>query len=78
MKREAIETMVKEQHLSDRHACTMVGLSRDSYPNPALMSALNLRLSAKITEIAHTRRRAGHQTTDAAYWCLLPKQKIAA
>ena len=61
MKREAIATMVIEHHLSERQACTLVGLSRDSYRNPALMSKLNLRLSAKITEIAHTRRRAGYR-----------------
>ena len=53
--------MVIERHLSERHACTLVGLSRDSYRHPALVSELNIRLSAKITEIAHTRRRAGYR-----------------
>ena len=61
VKREAIAAMVIEHHLSERHACTLVGLSRDSYRHPALLSELNIRLSAKITEIAHTRRRAGYR-----------------
>jgi len=61
VKREAIATMVIEHHLSERHACTLVGLSRDSYRNPGLASELNTTLSHQITEIAHTRRRAGYR-----------------
>ena len=53
--------MVMKHHLSERHACTRVGLSRDSYRNPALASELNTTLSHQITEIAHTRRRAGYR-----------------
>ena len=53
--------MVMDHQLSERRACTLVGLSRDSYRNPALPSALNTELSAKIIEIAHARRRAGYR-----------------
>ena len=54
--------MVMKHHLSERHACTRVGLSRDSYRNPARASELNTTLSHQITEIAHTRRRrAGYR-----------------
>jgi len=61
VKREAIATMVMEHQLSERHACALVGLSRNSYRNPALPSELNTTLSHQITEIAHTRRRAGYR-----------------
>ena len=53
--------MVMKHHLSERHACTRVGLSRYSYRNPALASELYNALSHQITEIAHTRRRAGYR-----------------
>ena len=53
--------MVIEHHLSERHACTLVGLSRDSYRNPALPSELNAKLNHQIIEIAYTRRRAGYR-----------------
>ena len=53
--------MVMDHDLSERHACTLVGLSRDSYRNPAQPSELNNTLSTRITEIAHTRRRAGYR-----------------
>ena len=53
--------MVIEHELSERRACTLVGLSRDAYRNPAAESALNTHLSARIIEIAHTRRRAGYR-----------------
>ena len=50
MKREAIATMLIEHQLSERHACALVGPSRDSYRNPALASELNTTLSHQITE----------------------------
>jgi putative transposase len=53
--------MVMEHDLSERRACALVGLSRDAYRNPAAVSALNAHLSARIIEIAHTRRRAGYR-----------------
>ena len=51
--------MFVEHHRPQRHAFTLVGLTRNCYRNPALPSELNITLSRQITEIAHTRRRAG-------------------
>ena len=53
--------MVMEHQLSERRACTLVGLSRDSYRNPAVPSVVNQQLTAQIIEIAHARRRAGYR-----------------
>ena len=53
--------MVTEHHMSERHACRLVGLSRDSYRNVGQASALNAELSAQITQTAHTRRRWGYR-----------------
>jgi len=49
--------MVRECHRSERRACALVGISRDGYRNPAPPSALNVRLSAQIIDIAPKRRR---------------------
>jgi putative transposase len=43
--------------LSERHACALVGLSRDSYRHPVTTSALNEELRQKIVQTAHERRR---------------------
>ena len=53
--------MVEQFELSERHACQLVGLSRDSYRNPPVMNEENARLSAMIIDIAQTRRRFGYQ-----------------
>ena len=53
--------MVMEHQLSERRACALVGLSRDSYRNPAVPSVVNQQLTAQIIEIAHARRRAGYR-----------------
>ena len=53
--------MVIEYQLSERRACQLVGLSRDSYRNPAVPSVVNQQLTAQIIEIAHARRRAGYR-----------------
>jgi putative transposase len=60
-KREVIVTMVMECQRSERRACALVGLSRDSYRNAAPVSALNQQLSAQIIAIAHQRHRAGYR-----------------
>ena len=49
--------MVIDHHLSERHACALVGLSRDTYRHASQTSALNVELRSKIVETAHTRRR---------------------
>jgi putative transposase len=53
--------MVTEHHLSERRACRLVGLSRDSYRNPPLPDALSIELHTKIVEIAQVRRRFGYR-----------------
>jgi putative transposase len=53
--------MVEQFHLSERRACRLVGLSRDSYRNPPQETEVNQALSAKIIEITHVRRRLGYR-----------------
>ena len=51
--------MIDQCDLSERHACQLVGLSRDSYRHPPEDDAMTKELSGKIIEIAHARRRFG-------------------
>ena len=53
--------MVAEHHLSERRACSLVGLSRDSYRHPPEVDQTTQDLSARIIEIAHVRRRFGYR-----------------
>jgi putative transposase len=53
--------MVSEHHLSERRACRLVGLSRDSYRHPPKADQSTLDLHEKIVEIAHVRRRFGYR-----------------
>lgn len=53
--------MVNEHRLSERHACALVGLSRDAYRNVGQASALNVELRERIIETAHQRRRWGYR-----------------
>lgn len=53
--------MVGEHHLSERRACRLVGLSRDSYRNPPEPDQATVELSCKIIEIAQVRRRFGYR-----------------
>ena len=53
--------MVAEHHLSERRACRLVGLSRDSYRQPPEADQATQDLSARIIEIAHVRRRFGYR-----------------
>ena len=52
--------MVAEHSLSERRACRLVGLSRDSYRNPPEPDQATVELSGKIIEIAQVRRRFGY------------------
>jgi putative transposase len=52
--------MVNEHHMSERHACALVGLSRDTYRHVGQTSALNVELRDQIIQTAHTRRRWGY------------------
>lgn len=53
--------MVERCARSERRACALVGLSRDSYRHPTTPSELNSKLGAQIIDIAHLRRRAGYR-----------------
>ena len=53
--------MVKQFDLSERRACRLVGLSRDSYRNPPVTDSETVALSSAIVEIAHVRRRFGYR-----------------
>jgi putative transposase len=53
--------MIELHHLSERRACCLVGLSRDSYRHPPETDQMTKDLSGKIVEIAHTRRRFGYR-----------------
>jgi putative transposase len=53
--------MVTEHHLSERRACRLVGLSRDSYRHPPEPDQATVELSGKIIEIAQVRRRFGYR-----------------
>jgi putative transposase len=47
--------------LSERRACRLVGLSRDAWRHPPQTDAFTHRLTARIVDIAHTRRRFGYR-----------------
>ena len=53
--------MVHDHRMSERHACALVGLSRDSYRHPPVISDQAQAIQAKIVEIAHQRRRFGYR-----------------
>ena len=53
--------MVEHHHLSERRACRLVGLSRDSYRHPPVASALNASLEESIRQTALVRRRFGYR-----------------
>jgi putative transposase len=53
--------MVATCHLSERRACRLAGLSRDTYRNPPTMSEHDQALQQAIITIAHQRRRFGYR-----------------
>jgi len=53
--------MVEEHQLSERRACSLVGLSRDSCRNPPQSDQLTRDLGERIVDIAHVRRRFGYR-----------------
>lgn len=53
--------MIERFDLSERHACRLVGLSRDSYRNPPVPDVHTQALSAAIVDIAQVRRRFGYR-----------------
>lgn len=53
--------MVEQYHLSERRACRLVGLSRDSYRHPPETDPMTRDLTGKIVAIAQARRRFGYR-----------------
>ena len=53
--------MIQDHQLSERHACRLVGLSRDSYRNLPQPDQLTRDLCERIVDIAHVRRRFGYR-----------------
>ncbi len=53
--------MIEQCDLSERRACKLVGLSRDSWRHPPQPDQKTQSLSSKIVEIAHARRRFGYR-----------------
>ena len=53
--------MIGKFELSERHACSLVGLSRDSYRNPPVPDQQTAALSAAIVAIAQARSRFGYR-----------------
>ena len=47
--------------MSERHACALVGLSRDACRHAGQTSALNADLREKIVDVAHKHRRWGYR-----------------
>ena len=52
--------MIEQFQLSERRACRLVGLSRDSFRNPPMASEQTQALRCRIVDIAHQRRRFGY------------------
>ena len=53
--------MIAQHHLYERRACSLVGLSRDSYRRPPEADQATQDLSDKIVQIAQARRRFGYR-----------------
>lgn len=53
--------MIEQHHLSERHACRLVGLPRDSYRHSPQPSELNATLGEQIRHTALVRRRFGYR-----------------
>ncbi len=53
--------MIEQFQLSERCACRLVGLSRDSFRNPPMASEQTQALRCRIVDIAHQRRRFGYR-----------------
>ena len=53
--------MIEQCDLSERRACRLAGLSRDSYRHPPEADQVSKDLSGQIVEIAHARWRFGYR-----------------
>ena len=53
--------MLKATSISERRACALVGLSRDSWRHPPQRAQHDLATSQRIVELAYERRRFGYR-----------------
>ena len=53
--------MVEELSISERRACRYAGVSRTSYREPPNINGATAKLSTRIVELAHERRRFGYR-----------------
>ncbi|HFD4192214.1 IS3 family transposase [Pseudoxanthomonas mexicana] len=60
-KREAVRRMLDQTVLSERRACRLAGLSRDTFRHPPEPTPATQALSARIIELAQVRRRFGYR-----------------
>lgn len=60
-KRRAVGVMMQATQISQRRACALVGLSRDSVRNPPTKPMRDQPLRQRIVQIAHERRRFGYR-----------------
>jgi putative transposase len=60
-KRRAVGEMMQATNISQRRACVLVGLSRDSVRNPPTKPAQDQPLRQRIVQLAHERRRFGYR-----------------
>lgn len=61
MKRLAIGEAIEKHGLSERHACRLVGLSRNSYRHLPQVTLENAQISVAIINLAQARRRFGYR-----------------
>lgn len=52
-KRRAVGTMLEATSISERRACALVGLSRDSWRHPPLRAQHDQAMSRRIVDLAH-------------------------
>jgi putative transposase len=53
--------MMQATLISERRACALVGLARDSWRHPPQRAAADQSMSTRIVELAHERRRFGYR-----------------
>ena len=53
--------MVSHHQMSERHACALVGISRDTCRHEGLPSTFNVKLRQEIVAVAHQHRRWGYR-----------------
>lgn len=61
MKRRAVGQMMEVTSISERRACALVGLSRDSWRHPPQRAQHDQTTSRRIVELAQERRRFGYR-----------------